>query len=245
MNGLIYIIAQDRGTTGLYAYNGAELAPIITGNIEDHILDMTGYKRKFPFVHMVGYRGKVILATRDKIFAYGKNGNVNAMSNILTLESGEIKRLEAKGEELRVKYQDQGIRKTLIYRENREQNYKSEREIRLPIQIGSHLLEKEIQDLEISYLLPSKDCKLEVWCGGNKFHFWTFKIKNIQFKDGERCRLAMGDGDYQLIHQKSEGDWHTFCLEGDLPHKTREAKELIRANGERVSYNEMNHLKKI
>jgi hypothetical protein len=100
---------------------------------------------------------------------------------------GEITDLKVEGDNLIVSYgkeeYDEQTETTItkkyniIYQDdNKYKNYQTEREAEYPIAIGNHLLEKEESDLYCSYILPSKDCKLEFWGAGNHYHYRTFKV---------------------------------------------------------------------
>ena len=72
-NSLIYIVAKNRGITGLYVYNGAELIPIISGSIIDEDNDVLGYELQVPFTRILEYGKFIVLGTRDSVYFYGKN----------------------------------------------------------------------------------------------------------------------------------------------------------------------------
>nr|DAW30883.1 MAG TPA: hypothetical protein [Caudoviricetes sp.] len=83
---------------------------------------------------------------------------------MLHLKSGDrIIKIDVVRDKLRVFYRSGDAVKKRTHSNSSVKNYQKEFEIRFPIQIGAHMLEKELKELEVSYLLPSKDCVLEVW----------------------------------------------------------------------------------
>lgn len=246
-NNLIYIVAKNRGITGLYVYNGAELIPIISGSIIDEDNDVLGYELQVPFTRILEYGKFIVLWTRDKVYFYGKNGEANALSNVLHLKSGDrIIKIDVVRDKLRVFYRSGDAVKKRTHSNSSVKNYQKEFEIRFPIQIGAHMLEKELKELEVSYLLPSKDCVLEVWWGVGKYHFWSFWIEGASFNLWEKCTIKYTQGEYKLIYEESNGAWHTFILEGEVPSlQWFWKKTLVRENGEELNYTEINHMRRI
>jgi hypothetical protein len=53
-------------------------------------------------------------------------------------------------------------------------NFESEFSVTYPVQISSHLVEKEPLSLAISYNLPNADTKLEAYISVNDNYFWSF-----------------------------------------------------------------------
>lgn len=249
MNNLIYIIAENVGITGLYVYNGAELLPVVAGEIKNNSTDLIGGKRRFLFNRITHYDNKIILATSNgEVYAYGRNAGGNALTNILKLEWGEkITKLEVKGGKLCVWHKEGSAIKILSYADKQiNQCYRPERQISFPIQVGSHLTEKEAQDLEVSYRLPNKNCKLEVWGKWGEYEYWTFKCESgVSFTAGEQYTVRAYAGEYSLEYKESHGDWHTFKLKWDLPYQTGLIQELWGANQQRIRFSEMHHFAKI
>lgn len=80
------------------------------------------------------------------------------------LKNGDrIIKIDVVRDKLRVFYRSAGVVKKREYSTTSVKKYQNQFEIRFPIQIGAHMLEKELKELEVSYLLPSKECVLEVW----------------------------------------------------------------------------------
>ena len=82
----------------------------------------------------------------------------------MELKEGErITKIDVVKYKLRVFYKSAGVVKKREYSSTSVKKYQNQFEIRFPIQIGAHMLEKELKELEVSYLLPSKECVLEIW----------------------------------------------------------------------------------
>ena len=82
----------------------------------------------------------------------------------MELKEGErITKIDVVRDKLRVFYRSGDVVKKRIHSNSSVKKYQNQFEIRFPIQIGAHMLEKELKELEVSYLLPSKECVLEVW----------------------------------------------------------------------------------
>lgn len=246
-NNLIYIVAKNRGITGLYVYNGAELIPIISGSIIDEDNDVLGYELQVPFTRILEYGKFIVLGTRDSVYFYGKNWESNALSSVLELKEGErITKIDVVRDKLRVFYRSAGVVKKREYSTTSVKKYQNQFEIRFPIQIGAHMLEKELKELEVSYLLPSKECVLEVWWGVGKYHFWSFLIEWVSFKPWEKCTIKYTQGEYKLLYEESNGAWHTFVLEGEVPSlQWLWKKTLVRENWEELNYTEIHHMRRI
>lgn len=273
---LMYLVGEDRGISQLWCYNTQELVPLIWGNKKktgqtvlqyENLID-TEEQYRFTW-KMVEYRGDLILTTEDnRVFQYWQTTWGKAWSFILDCE-GEITDLKVEGENLIVSYEkeeyDEQEEETvtkkynIIYQDdNKYKNYQTVREAEYPIAIGNHLLEKEESDLYCSYILPSKDCKLEFWGAWNHYHYRTFKVGEampwidpdlaLEQLRTEELKIVWTTGTYHLEYVEDDGVWFTYRLVWDLPQQTESSlKQLAIATVWTwfYTYTEYNHFRKI
>ena len=183
------------------------------------------------------WREHLILGTDDnQIVAYRENQGRNVLANILKKkEIKKILNIKAGKDRLEVDYlgNDDKVYSTFSQDDRILKNYQSDFSITFPKQLGSHLLEKEPKELEISYMLPNKNCSLEVWLNVNDYHFRTYELEGeAQITNGS-YKIDGTDGDYSLKFIEKRENKLTFVLEGELPHQTgKKALKLIKVDGD-------------
>lgn len=247
INSILYCIAKNRGVGVLYAFNGSELIPIITWEQKAWQKDLIGNAEQFDFKFITQWKGNIILWTKDnKVFSYGKTKVGKGLSLILQLEEGEkLTNIKESDLGLVIFYLSGAEKKRKIYNDDLTiKKYHPEFEVLYPISVWNHMIEKEAQDIAVSYLLPSKECSLEVWASGNHYHFWTFKLEGAPSLSPWSSFTLLGcKGDYELIFVEEQNGRYTFELHWDLPYQVSNSKKIKGANGETFSYSDFNHFR--
>ena len=285
---LMYLVGEDRGISQLWCYNTQELVPLIWGDKKKVEVDsVTHEKADNDFIDtneqyrfnwkMVEYRGDLVLATEDnRLFRYGQTAGGKGWSFIFDIP-WEITDLRTENDNLIVSYEvtrtelDENEQEVEVtYKYNRtyqddiaDKNYLTEREAVYPIALWNHLLEKEESDLYTSYILPSKDCKLEFWGAGNHYHYRTFKVWNVvpwswvsptvalELLRTWKLQIAGTTWDYRLEYVEDDGTRFTYRLVGDLPQQTENSiKQLTKATTNHIddpfyTFTEFHHFRKI
>jgi len=285
---LMYLVGEDRGISQLWCYNTQELVPLIWGDKKKVEVDsVTHRKADNDFIDtneqyrfnwkMVEYRGDLVLATEDnRLFRYGQTAGGKGGSFIFDIP-WEITDLRTENDNLIVSYEvtrtetDENEQEVEVtYKYNRtyqddiaDKNYLTEREAVYPIALWNHLLEKEESDLYTSYILPSKDCKLEFWGAGNHYHYRTFKVWNVvpwswvspsvalNLLRTWKLQIAGTTWDYNLEYVEDDGTRFTYRLVGDLPQQTENSvKQLTKATTNHnddpfYTFTEFHHFRKI
>lgn len=285
---LMYLVGEDRGISQLWCYNTQELVPLIWGDKKKVEVDsVTHEKADNDFIDtneqyrfnwkMVEYRGDLVLATEDnRLFRYGQTAGGKGGSFIFDIP-WEITDLRTENDNLIVSYEvtrtetDENEQEVEVtYKYNRtyqddiaDKNYLTEREAVYPIALWNHLLEKEESDLYTSYILPSKDCKLEFWGAGNHYHYRTFKVWNVvpwswvspsvalNLLRTWKLQIAGTTWAYNLEYVEDDGTRFTYRLVGDLPQQTENSiKQLTKATTNHnddpfYTFTEFHHFRKI
>lgn len=230
-----YIIAKNRWIVGLYVRYAGKLKLLLSGeNIKWETWDSINKNEQFRFSGLMClWREHLILGTDDnRIFAYGENKGNNALTEIFSRSDiKKITDLRINKDQLQITYLGQDDQYYLVGLQDDRilKNYQSDFSITFPKQIGSHLLEKEPKELEISYMLPNKNCSLEVWLNVNDYHFRTYELEGeVRLTNGS-YKIDGTDGEYQLKFIEKWENKLTFVLEGELPHQTeKKALKLIK-----------------
>ncbi len=251
---IIYVVARDRWIIGLYAfYNGILKKLIAWGILSSENSNIINPDEHHLSWLMCARRGGLILWTTDnKILLYGEKWGQNTLSSIFENPNiGSISKVNARKDQLQISYFWKDGEKYLVELQSDRilRNYQSDFSITFPKQIGSHLLEKEPKELEISYMLPNKNCSLEVWLNVNDYHFRTYELEGeVQLTNGS-YKIDGTDGEYQLKFIEKWENKLTFVLEGELPHQTeKKPLKLIKVDGdwpEEIPAKSFDHFKHI
>lgn len=249
----IYILAKDRGVIWLYVWYAGNLKFLFWGEKVEYWDYILG-EDKFRFNGLMKvWRGGLILWTDDnQLLIYQENQWQNSLSSFFYEEEvKEIIRINANKDQLYLTYtgNDGKNYHTSLQSDRILKNYQSDFSITFPKQIGSHLLEKEPKELEISYMLPNKNCSLEVWLNVNNYHFRTYDTEGeVQLTNGS-YKIDGTDGEYQLKFIEKWENKLTFVLEGELPHQTeKKPLKLIKVDGdwpEEIPAKSFDHFKHI
>ena len=249
-NTLIYCITRNRWIWTLYWFNGVELLPIISWKFKNRETEIVSCIKALDFTIIAEWRGKIILGTKDnKVYAYGTTFGGKGMSCILELDAWEtLHDIKIVDWDLEVIYYSNRVKKRKVYQDDVAiKKYLSEFEVIYPVTIGNHVIEKEIQDIMVSYLIPSKECSIEVWVCSNHYHFWTFKMND------EIAWISVWDqytiqgcwGNYRLSFVEKNGKEYTFELQWDLPHQKSNIKRLQSEGWMSFEYSDFNHFRKV
>lgn len=248
VNNIIYCVAKNRGIGTLYGFNWSEFLPIISWKIRDTEKDLIGSLDSYNFKFITEWRGTLILWTKDEVFAYGNTFGGKGFSSILQLEEGTITNIKISEWNLEVYYFVNGEIKRKIYQDDMTiKNYNSEFEIVYPVVLGDHSIEKEAQDIIVSYLLPSKKCSIEVWASGNHYHYRSFKMESeIEgITEWDQYTLQGCNGEYVLSFVEKNELRYTFELQGDLPYQRSNAKSIKNNEGTIFKYLDFHHFRKV
>ena len=283
---LMYLVGEDRGVSQLWCYNTQELVPLIwwdkkkveidslTHEKWDRDIVNTNEQYRFDW-RLVEYRGDLILSTEDnRLFQYWQTAGGKWWTFIFDVP-WIITDLKVDWDNLIVSYEvtvtetDENEQEVEVtYKYNRiyqddiaDKNYLTNREATYPIAIWNHLLEKEESDLYTSYILPSKDCKLEFWGAWNHYHFWSFKVGDpmnwisrsnwLELLRTKKLELLWSTWDYYLEYVEDDWERFTYRLVGDLPQQTSDSQmALARFTPQHTddwifTFTEFNHFRKI
>lgn len=236
LNNIIYIIAEDRWVPWLYWYNWQELVKIISWDVYNGTsmnYDVIDPKEQYRFRDITIRRDNILMSTSDeKLFMYGNTYWGKWASVIFQADriNGEtITKVLPTTTALEITTSQNGTSYSRVFLDNMtSKKYLTDWEVVYPITVWNHILEKEESDLYASYMLPSKDCKLEFWGLGNQYHYWTFTSSDdpwsIDLDTTKRYRIGtitsqMAAWDYYLHYIERNGDQYTFKLVWDLPRQ--------------------------
>ena len=252
VNGYSYVIAEERGIRGLYIFYNWQTKKIVWADTKyteaESIID---WKQIYNFTWpMLNWRGHVVAPTVNWVYMYWENKYWQNVGSFILKVDWTIASLEAKNNQLKVIYTEWANTYYRIYQDDINiKNYLSDWSITYPIQIGTHMLEKEVRDLEISYYLPwgvnREQSYLDVYISVNDYYYWTFNVP-AGIPD-----IAAGDvvalkwwANYDLVFLEKNWTEYTFYLDWGLPYQTSNVKKLA-YKGTDYDYTYMNHFKKI
>ena len=252
VNGYSYVIAEERGIRWLYIFYNWQTKKIVWADTKyteaESIID---WKQIYNFTWpMLNWRGHVVAPTVNWVYMYWENKRWQNVWAFILKVDWTITSLEAKNNQLKVIYTEWANTYYRIYQDDVNiKNYLSDWSITYPVQIGTHMLEKEVRDLEISYYIPwgvdDQYNYLDVYVSVNDYYFWTFNVP-AGIPD-----IAAGDvvalkwwANYDLVFLEKNWTEYTFYLDWGLPYQTSNAKKLI-YNSVEYDYTYMNHFKKI
>ena len=247
VNGYSYVIADERWVRGLYIFYNWQTKKLVWADTKyteaESVID---WKQIYNFTWpMLNWRGHVVAPTVNWIYMYGENRYGQNVGSFILKVDWTINSLEAKNNQLKVIYTEWANSYYKIYQDDINiRHYENDWSVTYPVQIGTHLLEKEIRDLELSYFLPNSSTSLDVYVSINDYYFWTFTIANwptLVAWDTVKLKWA-GNAELTFI----EKDWndYTFKLDGDMPYQTTNDKKIT-FNSTDYVYTNMTHFKKI
>ena len=248
VNGYSYVIAEERGIRGLYIFYNWQTKKIVWADTKytewESIID---WKQIYNFTWpMLNWRGHVVAPTVNWVYMYWENKYWQNVGSFILKVNGTIASLEAKNNQLKVIYTEWANTYYRIYQDDVNiKNYLSDWSITYPVQIGTHLLEKEVRDLEVSYYLPNSTAKLDVYVSVNDYYFWTFNVPAgiPDIAAGDKVKLKWANN-YELTFVEKNWTEYTFTMDWDMPYQSSTTKKLT-YGGTDYDYTEMNHFKKI
>ena len=244
----VYVLAEKRWVRWLYIFSDWDMKLLVWANnkyTED--LDLINWKEIFNFTgFMANWRDKVVCSTKDSVFMWWatKLGN-NAGAFILKVD-WEITDINTKRWYLDVYYtKDNTTYRQSIQDDVNIRNYESEFSVTYPIQISSHLVEKEPLSLAISYNLPNDNTKLEAYISVNDNYFWSFLTDwEVTPEEWDKYKVSWLSWDYWLNFVEKKWNWLTFYLSGDLPYQSSNTKNLVSEDTEQtIAFTDFNHFK--
>ena len=247
VNGYSYVIADERWVRGLYIFYNWQTKKIVGADTKytewESIID---WKQIYNFTWpMLNWRGHVVAPTVNWIYMYWENRYWQNVGSFILKVDWEINSMEAKNNELKVTYTEWANTYYKIYQDDINiRNYEQDWSITFPVQIGTHMLEKEIRDLELSYFLPNENTSFDVYVNINDYYFWTFTIENwpdLEVWDTVELKWA---GNAELVFIEKDWNDYTFKLVWNMPYQTSTDKKII-VDSTEYGYTEMTHFKKI
>jgi len=243
-----YVIAEKRWVRWLYVFYNWDMKLLVWANnkyTED--LDLINWKEIFNFTGiMANWRDKVVCSTKDSVFMWWatKLGN-NAGAFILKVD-WEITDISTERWYLDVYY----TKNNTTYRQSIQddvniRDYESEFSVTYPVQISSHLIEKEPLSLALSYNLPNDNTNLEAYINVNDNYFWSFLTDwEVTPEEWAKYKVSWLSWDYWLNFVEKKWNWLTFYLSGDLPYQTSNTKNLVSEDTEQtIAFTDFNHFK--
>ena len=247
VNGYSYVIADERWVRGLYIFYNWQTKKIVGADTKytewESIID---WKQIYNFTWpMLNWRGHVVAPTVNWIYMYWENRYWQNVGSFILKVDWEVSSMEAKNNQLKVIYTEWANSYYKIYQDDINiRNYEQDWSITFPVQIGTHMLEKEIRDLELSYFLPNENTSFDVYVNINDYYFWTFTIENwpdLEVWDTVELKWA---GNAELVFIEKNWNDYTFKLVWNMPYQTSTDKKII-VDSTEYEYTEMTHFKKI
>ena len=243
-----YVIAEKRWVRWLYVFYNWDMKLLVWANNKyTEELDLINWKEIFNFTGiMANWRDKVVCATKDSVFMWWatKLGN-NAGAFILKVD-WEITDINTKRWYLDVYFtKNQQNYRQSIQDDVNIKNYESEFSVTYPVQISSHLVEKEPLSLALSYNLPNDNTKLEAYISVNDNYFWSFLTDwEVTPEEWAKYKVSWLSWNYWLNFVEKKWNWLTFYLSGDLPYQTSNTKNLVSEDTEQtIAFTDFNHFK--
>ena len=251
INWYAYFIAENRWIRGLYIFYNWQIKKIASSDIKyTESMSLMDGKQIYDFTWpMFNWRGKVVAPTKTGIYMYWENKWwQNVGSFILKLENWTVNKVDVVNDKLRVEY---SIGDNNYYKEYQDdiniKHYESEFSITYPVQISSHIVEKEPLTLVLSYNLPNDNTSLDVYVSVNDYHFWSFYTDwTVEPEVWDKFKVSWLSWDYWLKFVEKNWNWLTFTLDGDLPYQSSNTMNLVSEDTQTtIAFTDLNHFKKI
>lgn len=216
---LIYILAEERGVRGFYVYYSGELKLLHWELYQQWENSIVNNKIKF-WNKMINYRDNIVISTEDnRIFMRGLTQSWLYAGSFVGEVEGEIKELVVEQDLLKIIYKKDGKTYEVFYQDKIvNKNYKKNFSITYPKIIWTHYLEKDPQDIIISYMQPNNECSIDLWISVNDFYFWSFETET-EIENG-KYTIEETEWNYYLEFLEKHENKITFKLVGDKPIKT-------------------------
>ena len=252
INWYAYFIAENRWIRGLYIFYNWQIKKIASSDIKyTEAMSLMDWKQIYDFTWpMFNWRGHVVAPTKTGIYMYWENKwGQNVGSFILKLANWTVNKVDVVNGKLRVEY---SIWDNNYYKEYQDdiniKTYESEFSITYPVQISSHILEKEPLKLAVSYDIPNSNTSMDVYLSVNDYHFWSFLTSWVSTPPAvwTKFKVSWLSWNYWLIFVEKNWNWLTFTLDGDLPYQSTNTTNLVSEdNSTTIGFSDINHFKKI
>jgi len=248
VNGYSYVIAEERGIRWLYIFYNWQTKKIVWADTKyTESESLINWKEIYNFTWpMVNWRGKVVAPTINWLYMYWENKLWQNVGSFIFKVDWEITEMIAQNNELKITYTQWNKSYYTIYQDDVNiKNYMSEFSVTYPVQISSHLVEKEPLSLALSYNLPNADTKLEAYISVNDNYFWSFLTDwEVTPEEWAKYKVSWLSWDYWLNFVEKKWNWLTFYLSGDLPYQTSNTKNLVSEDTEQtIAFTDFNHFK--
>ena len=237
---MIYIIAEVGGIVGLYGYYAGEMKKLVADDMVKWVF-MSQSRYQFTGM-MTNWRDDLYIITKDKkIFARKRTeigtlgifvGSIPEAKEVLAI------RKEKNQDYLEIVYRKGTQSYVTRYMSDREDSeikkkYNSDFSVTYPILINQHMLEKQLQELSLSAMLPNKIASFDLWVRVNDYHFWHFYGNtDDELQRGDVYTLEWIDATrYTLIYEWKTPKGLLFRLEGELPSGFESPTKLKKIGG--------------
>ena len=251
INWYAYFIAENRWIRGLYIFYNWQIKKIASSDIRyTEAMSLMDWKQIYDFTWpMFNWRWHVVAPTKNWVYMYWENKRgQNVWSFILKVGWDITKLLVDDNNKLRVEYTIWANNYYKLYQDDINiKTYESEFSITYPVQISSHILEKEPLKLAVSYDIPNSNTSMDVYLSVNDYHFWSFLTDwTVEPEVWDKFKVSWLSWDYWLIFVEKNWNWLTFTLDGDLPYQSSNTTNLVSEdNSTTIGFSDINHFKKI
>jgi len=246
----VYVIADERWVRWLYVYYNWDMKKLVWADMRyTEWLNLIDWKEKYNFNWiMVNWRNNVVCATKDSVFMRWRNKLWSNVWTFILNTEWEIVDIKTERGYLDVYFTiDQTKYKKTFQDDVNIRRYEPEFEIVYPVQINSHILEKEPLKLAVSYDIPNSSTSMDVYLSVNDYHYWSFLTDwTVEPEVWDKFKVSWLSWDYWLIFVEKNWNWLTFTLDGDLPYQSANTMNLVSEDTETtIVFSDFNHFKKI
>ena len=251
VNWYSYVIAEERGIRWLYVFYNWQTKKIVWSNLKySQSESLMDGKEIYDFTwQMINWRWHVVAPTKNWVYMYWENKRWQNVWSFILKVDWNITGLEVDNNNLKVIYTSWASSYYKIYQDDViSKNYESDWSITYPVQIWSHMFEKEVRDLEVSYSLPNSSTSMDVFVSVNDYYFWSFLTSWVVTAPDvwAKFKASWLSWNYWLEFVEKDWNWLTFKLTWDLPYQTANTKNLVSEDNQTtIAYTEFNHFKKI
>lgn len=245
-----YVIAEKRWIRGLYIFSQWDMKLLVWADKKytesESLID---WKEIYNFTWiMANWRDRVVCATDNTVFMWWRNKLwANVWAFVLKVDWG-ITDINTKRWYLDVYF----TKNQVNYRKSIQDDvnivhHESDWSVTYPIQINTHLIEKEPMKMEVSYNLPNSSTQLDVYINVNDYYFWTFESDTqAELTAWDKFKLVWCWWNYWLIFVEKIWNLLTFYLDGDLPYQVNNTKQIISEDtNTTINFTALNHFKHI
>ena len=246
----VYVIAEERGIRWLYVYYNWDMKKLVWADMRyTEWLNLIDWKEKYNFNWiMVNWRNNVVCATKDSVFMRWRNKLWNNVWTFILNTEWEIVDIKTDRGYLDVYFTIWQTKYRKVFQDDVNlRRYEPEFEVIYPIQIDSHMLEKEPLKLAVSYDIPNSSTSMDVYLSVNDYHFWSFLTDwTVEPEVWDKFKVSWLSWDYWLIFVEKNWNWLTFTLDGNIPYQSANTKNLVSEDTlTTIAYTDFNHFKKI